>query len=173
MWALGAMRYERAVQGLNELFQYHQRGPLASAAFDALARIGHPSSLPQFVAQLNGKNATFKLIAIEGLARTGDRSRAESIDHGGQQRTERCDPAGRPLRERDAGRRQGRRDRRGARVAASSTIRRCQYLQRNRRRAARRSSRVICRIRTSASASTSSTRSACRAIRRRCRCSSR
>jgi HEAT repeat protein len=79
MWALGAMRYERAIQGLNELFQYHQRGPLASAAFDALAHIGHPSSLPQFVAQLNGKNATFKLIAIEGLARTGDRSRAESI----------------------------------------------------------------------------------------------
>jgi HEAT repeat protein len=79
MWALGAMRYERAIQGLNELFQYHQRGPLASAAFDALAHIGHPSSLPQFVAQLNGKNARFKLIAIEGLARTGDRSRVESI----------------------------------------------------------------------------------------------
>jgi HEAT repeat protein len=79
MWALGAMRYERAIQGLNELFQYHQRGPLASAAFDALAHIGHPSSVPQFVAQLNGKTPTFKLMAIEGLARTGERSRAESI----------------------------------------------------------------------------------------------
>lgn len=79
MWALGAMRYERAIQGLNELFQYHQRGPLATSAFDALAHIGHASSLPQFVAQLNSKNPTFKVIAIEGLARTGDRSRAESI----------------------------------------------------------------------------------------------
>ena len=79
MWALGAMRYERAIQGLNELFQYHQRGPLAAAAFDALAHIAHPSSLPQFVAQLNGRTATFKLMAIEGLARTGDRSRAESV----------------------------------------------------------------------------------------------
>ena len=79
MWALGTMRYERAILGLNELFQYHQRGPLASGAFDALAHIGHPSSLPQLVAQLNGKNPTFKLIAIEGLARTGDRSRAEGI----------------------------------------------------------------------------------------------
>src|SRR5439155_13108406 len=79
MWALGTMRYERAIQGLNELFNYHQRGPLATAAFDALAHIGHGSSLPQFVAQLNGKNPTFKLIAIEGLARAGDRSRAESI----------------------------------------------------------------------------------------------
>ena len=79
MGALGAMKYDRAIQGLNELFQYHQRGPLASAALDALAHIGHPSSLPQFVAQLNGKNPTFKLMAIEGLARVGDRSRAESI----------------------------------------------------------------------------------------------
>ena len=79
MWALGAMRYERAIQGLNELFQYHQRGPLATAAFNALARIAHGSSLPQFVAQLNGKNPTFKLIAIEGLARSGDRARAESV----------------------------------------------------------------------------------------------
>ena len=89
MWALGAMHYERAIQGLNELFQYHQRGPLAAAAFDALAHIGHPSSLPQFVAQLNGRNATFKLMAIEGLARIGDRSRAESVINCGQQRTQR------------------------------------------------------------------------------------
>jgi HEAT repeat protein len=79
MWALGAMKYERAIQGLNELFQYHQRGPLAEAAFDALAHIGHGSSLPQFVAQMNGRNPTLKLFAIEGLARTGDRARAESI----------------------------------------------------------------------------------------------
>ena len=79
MWALGAMRYERAIQGLNELFQYHQRGPLATAALDALGHIGHASSLPQFVAQLNSRNPAFKLIAIEGLARAGDRSRAESV----------------------------------------------------------------------------------------------
>ena len=79
MWTLGVMKYERAIQGLNELFQFHQRGPLAERAFDALAHIGHPSSLPQFVAQLNSKNLTYKLIAIEGLARTGDRTRAESV----------------------------------------------------------------------------------------------
>ena len=79
MWALGRMKYARAVQGLNELFQYHQRGALAEGAFQALAHIGHPSSLPQFVAQLNGRNQTYKLIAIEGLARTGDLSRADSI----------------------------------------------------------------------------------------------
>ncbi len=69
MWALGVMKYDRAVQGLNELFRYHQRGPLAAAALDALARIGHPSSISLFEAQLTGKNAPFKQIAIEGLAR--------------------------------------------------------------------------------------------------------
>ena len=79
MWALGVMRYERAIQGLNELFQFHQRGPLAEAAFDALARIGHRSSLPQFVAQLSGKNVLYRVTAIEGLARIGDRSRIETI----------------------------------------------------------------------------------------------
>jgi HEAT repeat protein len=79
MWALGAMRYERAVQGLSELYAYHQRGPVAEAAFDALAHIGHPASLTAFVAQLNGKNQTMKMLAIEGLARTGDRARSDTI----------------------------------------------------------------------------------------------
>lgn len=79
MWALGTMRYERAIQGLNELFQYHQRGVLADTAFDALAHIAHPSSMPLFVAQLNGKNPTYKMLAIEGIARVGDRTRAESV----------------------------------------------------------------------------------------------
>ena len=44
MQALGAMRYERGVQALMELFQYYGKGDLAEAALDALARIAHPSS---------------------------------------------------------------------------------------------------------------------------------
>ncbi len=79
MWALGVMRYTRAVQGLNELFRYHKSGPIATGALDALARIGHPSSLSLFVEQMNGKNDAMKVIAIEGLARAGDRTRAETI----------------------------------------------------------------------------------------------
>jgi HEAT repeat protein len=79
MWALGVMRYERAVQGLTELFRYHQRGQAAEDAFDALAHIAHPSTLPQFVANLSSKTAVLKTMAIEGLARTRDRSRAESV----------------------------------------------------------------------------------------------
>jgi HEAT repeat protein len=79
MWALGLLRYERAVQGLNQLFQYHQRGPMATAAFDALARIGHPSTLTQLVTLLNGRDTALKVIAIEGLARMGDRARNDTI----------------------------------------------------------------------------------------------
>ncbi len=40
--ALGAMRYERAVQALIELFQYYAKGPIGEASLDALARMRIP-----------------------------------------------------------------------------------------------------------------------------------
>ena len=46
MQALGAMRYVRAVEALAELHAYYQRGQLAEAALDALARIAVPASAP-------------------------------------------------------------------------------------------------------------------------------
>lgn len=79
MQALGAMRSERAVQGLKDLFQYRGKGDLAEAALDAIARIAHPSSAPLLVAQLTSKNATLKGIAIEGLARVGDRTKLVDV----------------------------------------------------------------------------------------------
>jgi HEAT repeat protein len=79
MQALGAMRYDRAVQGLMDLFQYRGKGNLAESALDAVAHIGHASSIPLLVAQLTSKNATLKGIAIEGLARAGDRTRLRDI----------------------------------------------------------------------------------------------
>ena len=79
MPALGALRYQRAVQALTDLFQYFGRGDLGEAAFDGLARIAHSSSAPSFVAELTGKNAALKEIAIEGLARLGDRSALAEI----------------------------------------------------------------------------------------------
>lgn len=79
IWALGAMRYERSVQALTDLFRYYQRKTLGPACFDALARIGHAASLPEFVAQMNARDQTFRAVAIEGLARAGDRSRADAV----------------------------------------------------------------------------------------------
>jgi HEAT repeat protein len=79
MESLGAMRYERALQALNETFQYSSRTAIGQSALDALARIGHVSSAPLFTLQLQGQNAALKLIAIEGLARIGDRGKASQI----------------------------------------------------------------------------------------------
>jgi HEAT repeat protein len=80
MAALGAMRYERAIQALTDLFQHYGRGDLGAAAFDALARIAHPSSAALLSAQLTGKNAALKEIAIEGLGRLGDRRKAADVE---------------------------------------------------------------------------------------------
>ena len=79
MQALGAMRYERSVQALTQLFRYYGHGNMAEGALDALARIAHSSSTPDFIAQLASKNALLKLLAVEGLARQGDQVRAADI----------------------------------------------------------------------------------------------
>ena len=41
--------------------------------------IAYPASAPLFVAQLTAKTATFRAIAVEGLARIGDRARLADI----------------------------------------------------------------------------------------------
>ena len=79
MFALGAMRYERGVQALTDLFTYYGKGDAADAALDGLGRIAHPTSVPLFTAQLASKAASLRAIAIEGLARVGDRSQLPAI----------------------------------------------------------------------------------------------
>jgi len=80
MQALGAMRYERSVQALIDLYQYHRKGDEAAAALDALARIGHASALPLFTEQLQTRNAPLRGTAIEGIARTGDRTKFADVE---------------------------------------------------------------------------------------------
>ena len=80
MDTLGAMRYGRAVDALTQLFQFHARGEMAEAALDALARIGHPASIPIFAAQLAARSEKMRAIAIEGLARSGDSSQLTAIE---------------------------------------------------------------------------------------------
>jgi HEAT repeat protein len=79
MWALGMMRNARAVQALSQLFTFYRKGPLAERALDALAHIGHEAAVPLFLEQLNGRDLTHRLIAIEGLARVGDRVQSEAV----------------------------------------------------------------------------------------------
>ena len=79
MQALGRMRYERSVQALTELYGFYGTNESAEAALDALARIAHPSSVETFAAALSGKSSTLRLLAIEGLARSGDATRLPAI----------------------------------------------------------------------------------------------
>jgi HEAT repeat protein len=80
METLGAMRYARSVQALSDLFEYFKKGDEATAALDALARIGHASAMPLFSAQLQSKIAPLRGIAIEGMARVGDRTNVSDVD---------------------------------------------------------------------------------------------
>jgi HEAT repeat protein len=77
--ALGAMRYDRAVQALTDLFTFHAKGVQAAAALDALARIANPASAPLFLAQLRSPTTSFRGTAAEGLARVGDKSALAEI----------------------------------------------------------------------------------------------
>jgi HEAT repeat protein len=79
MDALGAMRYERAVKSLTDLYQYYRRNEIGSAAVQTLARIGHESSVPIFEEWLAGKDAVQRIVAIEGLARVGHADSAGRI----------------------------------------------------------------------------------------------
>ncbi len=77
--ALGALRYERGVQALTDLYEYYGKSAAAEALLDALARIAYPASAPIFVAELAGKSAARRGSAIEGLARVGDATRLPDI----------------------------------------------------------------------------------------------
>jgi len=80
MQALGSMRYDRSVQALIDLFQYYRKGDEAAAALEALARIGNPSALPLFTAQLQARDTPLRSAAIEGIARLGDRTKLAEVD---------------------------------------------------------------------------------------------
>src|SRR5439155_3441761 len=77
--AAGAMRYERAVQALTDVFQYYRKGETADAALDALAHIARPTSAPLVDAPPASKSAAVRGIAVEGLARLGEPARLPRI----------------------------------------------------------------------------------------------
>jgi HEAT repeat protein len=69
--ALGALRYDRGVQALTDLYRHYERGTGAAAALAALARIAHPTSRPLFAEALASRDVLVRIAAIEGLARSG------------------------------------------------------------------------------------------------------
>jgi len=84
MQALGHVRYPNSVQALLDQFSYYQTGPDAVAALEGLAGIGHPASVSVFRQVLRSSNADLRRLAVEGLARTGDRDVLTELQQLGQ-----------------------------------------------------------------------------------------
>src|SRR5262249_12694186 len=82
MRALGELKDESAVPALTEQLTYYGKGEGAWSALDALARIGHPSSVPVFKSRLNDKDEFIRKAAAEGLARAGDSSELTMLQAG-------------------------------------------------------------------------------------------
>jgi HEAT repeat protein len=80
MRALGDLRAERAVQALTDQYTYYRKGTGAAAALEALARIGHPSSVPLFKARRSDRDPAIRRIATEGIGRAGDQNEAGDLE---------------------------------------------------------------------------------------------
>jgi HEAT repeat protein len=74
MRALGDIREIRAVTALTEQYKYYSKGEGAWAALDALARLGHASSVPLFRSRLGDRDENLRRAAAEGLGRLADAS---------------------------------------------------------------------------------------------------
>ncbi len=82
MRACGDLRDPRASKALEEQFTFYKSGTLARGAFDGLARIGDPSSLPVFQAHLSDNDPAIRRLAIEGIVHTKDAKALEQIEIG-------------------------------------------------------------------------------------------
>jgi HEAT repeat protein len=85
MQALGQVRHRQAVQALSDQLSYHQRGPDAMAALEGLAGIGDETSASIFEQHLASANADMRRLAVEGLARSGNREVLSTLQQIGQE----------------------------------------------------------------------------------------
>ncbi len=79
MDSLGWLRYDRAVQALTDHSSYYGKGEEGVAALHALARIANPASAPVLRALLANGYMPFRVVAIEGLGRIGDKTALPQI----------------------------------------------------------------------------------------------
>jgi len=77
--ATGYLRYERAIRSLLDFYAYYKRDLLGLASLDALARIGHASCLGTFAGAYDVKDDEVRRLAVEGVARVGDRPAVQAI----------------------------------------------------------------------------------------------
>ena len=74
MDSLGWLRYDRAVQAVTDHASYYGKGEEGVAALHALSRIANPASAPVLRALLANAYIPFRVIAIEGLGRIGNKA---------------------------------------------------------------------------------------------------
>ena len=84
MQALGQLRYASAVQALSDQLGYYQSGSDAIAALEGLAGIGHSTSASDFTRLLTSPNPDMRRLAVEGLARIGERDVLAVLQQMGQ-----------------------------------------------------------------------------------------
>jgi HEAT repeat protein len=84
MQALGHVRYASSVQALSDQLRYYQTGPDALAALEGLAGVGDSTSTSIFTELLTTGNADMRRLAVEGLARAGERDALTLLHQIGQ-----------------------------------------------------------------------------------------
>jgi HEAT repeat protein len=82
MRALGDIREESAIQALVQQLAYYKKDEGAWSALDALAKIGHSSSIELFNAHLSDKDPYLRRAAAEGLGRAGAISAIAALEAG-------------------------------------------------------------------------------------------
>jgi len=82
MRALGEIGEQRAVDALGDQLIYYGKGEGAWASLQALARIGHITSVPVFTRYLGHKDPVLRRAAAEGLGRAGDLSQLATLETG-------------------------------------------------------------------------------------------
>jgi HEAT repeat protein len=82
MRALGHIGEQRAVEALSDQLIYYGKGEGAWASLEALAQIGHITSVPVFTRYLTHKDPVLRRAAAEGLGRAGDLSQISTLETG-------------------------------------------------------------------------------------------
>lgn len=82
IWALGELRFDRAVQALTDFASHYGTSEVGLAALSSLARIAHASSAPAFRAALGDRNVDMRRLGAEGVARLRDRAALPQIEQG-------------------------------------------------------------------------------------------
>jgi HEAT repeat protein len=82
MRALGEIGDETAVKALSDQLNYYGKGEAAYSALEALARIGHSSSVPLFKERLTDRDPWMRRAAAEGLGRVGEAGALDALQAG-------------------------------------------------------------------------------------------